>query len=958
MESRNLDCYGIRSSPAPLAPVQTFLQCSAAIVVQHTALKVNRRLAFAALFASAALLHAATLELKPNDHLCLIGNALAERMQHDNQWETLLHQRFPKHQLAVRNLGWSADEVDIQTELPITGISYAKEKSVLKARPRSMNFGSPDQHLTHSKADVVLAFFGFNESFAGDKGLAKFSADLDALIAHTLKQNYSVRGAPRLVLVSPIAHENVGDPNLPDGKANNANLARYTAALAAAAKKGGVGFVDLFTPTAKLFAGSKPGARYTMNGVHLNELGHAEVAKLLDAGLFGATGAPKQADPKLRAEIAEKNYQWFNRYRAVNGYYIYGERSKVKFADGEQSNADVMERERQILDVMTANRDARIWKIAQGQSVPAAIDDSNVPPFLPVKTYYGTGMIDKLKAKGAAAQGMSSKSSESDSITYLSPEEGLTKFKLAPGYKIEVFASEVQFPEIANAVQMTFDAKGRLWICTMPSYPQYQPLKHTLNGKSRPDDKIVILEDTNGDGKADKSTIFARGLHVPTGLEFANGGVIVGQEPDLVLLKDTNGDDQADTFERVLHGFDSADSHHAIHAFTLGPGGELYMGEGTFFYSQVETPHGPLRNHYGAIYRFEPRTWKLDAFVAYNFANPWGIAFDRWGQTFIADASGGAHYYGTAFSGRMVYPDRHKPMAQWFPMRMRPTAGCTFVSSRHFPEAAQGNYLFNNVIGFQGTFQHKVTEKGSGFEGTEIEPLLTSTDRNFRPVDLEFAPDGSLYIVDWHEPLIGHLQYSLRDPQRDNTHGRIYRITYPSRPLVKAPNIAGAPIEKLFEALKEPENQTRRLAKLELSNRKPAEVLAALPKWMTKLDPTHKDYPHHLLEALWTHQYLNVVNEDLLKRLLRSPEANARAAAVRVLCYWRDRVKDPLGLLATLVKDGHPRVRLEAVRALSFFDTSKAAEIALEVLNLPDSETDTYIKYTLDETLRTLEQVR
>lgn len=257
----------------------------------------------------------ARLELQPGDHVCLIGNALAERMQHDNHWETLLHQRFPKHNLVVRNLAFTADEVDLKTEITIENSSYSKGDKVLPARLRSQNFGSPDQHLAFSKATVVLAFFGFNESFAGPAGVAKFKADLAHFIDHTRKQNYSGGGAPRLALVSPIAHENLGNPNLPDGKANNANLKLYTDAMAAVAKEKEVPFVDLFAPSLKAYAGSA--FKLTHNGIHLNTDGHKSVARLLDEGLFGKAGAPADFNAKLRAELNEKNYQWFNRYLSL-----------------------------------------------------------------------------------------------------------------------------------------------------------------------------------------------------------------------------------------------------------------------------------------------------------------------------------------------------------------------------------------------------------------------------------------------------------------------------------------------------------------------------------------------------------------------------------------------------------------------------------------------------------------
>ena len=125
-------------------------------------------------------------------------------------------------------------------------------------------------------------------------------------------------------------------------------------------------------------------------------------------------------------------------------------------------------------------------------------------------------------------------------------------------------------------------------------------------------------------------------------------------------------------------------------------------------------------------------------------------------------------------------------MREWTLTRVRPTSGSEFVRSRHFPESAQGNFLFNNTIGFQGIKQYQTVEDGSGFVGIEVEPLLQSTDPNFRPVAMQFGPDGALYVVDWFNPLVGHMQYSLRDPRRDKTHGRVWRITAKGRPLLRA----------------------------------------------------------------------------------------------------------------------------------------------------------------------------
>jgi HEAT repeat protein len=197
------------------------------------------------------------------------------------------------------------------------------------------------------------------------------------------------------------------------------------------------------------------------------------------------------------------------------------------------------------------------------------------------------------------------------------------------------------------------------------------------------------------------------------------------------------------------------------------------------------------------------------------------------------------------------------------------------------------------------------------------------------------------------------MQHNLRDPNRDRAHGRVYRVRYEGRDLVKAAKIDGEPAEKLLELLKDTDNRVRYRAKIELSERKADEVLGAADQWSASLDKNDKDYEHHMLEALWLHQWNNKPNVELLKRTLRSPEPRARAAATRVLCHWRDRVPDALALLKAQANDEHPRVRLEAVRACSYFDTPGAHEVALESLNHPQ---DPFLEYVLNETVKTLER--
>lgn len=874
----------------------------------------------------------ADLELQPGDRVCLVGNELGERMQHHNHCEALLHHTYPELQLTIRNLCFPGDE------------PYE--------RIRSLDFGDPDSHLTHSKADVILFFFGFNESFDGDDGVSQFAKDMARLVKETQGKKYNGKSAPRIALISPIAFEDIGDPNVTDGTQQNQDLAKYTAALKQVAADTGVAFADIYTPTKALFESTDK--QLTLNGSHLNDDGYKALAPILMEAL-GGTPAAGEPSESLMAELADKNFHWWHRYRAVNGYSIYGKRGLAgKTGDGKYNNRDVMERERTILDQMTANRDKRVWALAAGESVADKCDDSNTLPFLEVVTNVG-GDNDPNRKRGKLG-----------SLDYLPAAEQQKLFKLAPGYEIQLVASEEQFPELANPVSLNFDNKGRLWVSTMQSYPHWQP-KGELN------DKVIILEDEDGNGTADKCTVFAEGLHQPTGFEIGNGGAYVAQQPDILFLKDTDGDDVADVRIRKLVGFDSADSHHGISAFEWGPGGSLYFNEGTFKYSQVESPYGLTRMHEAGVWRYNPRTEHFGTHVSLPFANPWGHVYDKWGQDFISDASPGFNYWATPISGKVEYPAKHaggsfndsvnnfKDTAlrgrnvypQFIVKRTRPSAGNEIISSRHFKPEDQGDFLLCNVIGDRSILQHSMKEAGSGFEGKEKPALVFCEDGNFRPIDIQFAPDGTLYICDWHQALIGHLQHNLREPNRDHQHGRIWRVICKDRPLVKAPAVAGEPIPAVLDALTEYEDRTRYRARRELAERATEDVVTAVGKWTAGLDQSDELYEHNLLEACWVLQSHNVVDTDLLNAALNAKDYHCRGAATRIACDMRHKLPNALELIGERIGDDHPRVRLEAVRACSFFGED-AIEVALDVL---EGDVDRYLQYTLDETMRHLENL-
>lgn len=863
---------------------------------------------FPLLFTSSLFAEApARLDLKKGEHVALIGNALADRMQHDSTLEALIHKAFPGHELTVRNLGFAGDEV--------------------VTRARSENFGSPHDWLKRVQADVVLAFFGFNESFRGPEGLAAFKTEFAKFIDETKQQNYSGKGAPRLVLFSPIAHEKMPDANLTPSEKNNANLELYTRAMAEVAQAKDVQFIDLYAASQQLYRTAKQ--PLTFNGIHLTEAGNAALAPVIFKALFAAE--PPVMDPKLeklRAAVQEKNEVWESRYRTVDGYNVFGGRSQMAYESGKGgpkiTNFQVMQEEMSVRDTMTANRDRRVWAAANGSEL--VVDDANLPKVTEVKTNHPGPKEDA-------------------SHVFVSGEDMIKEMTVPKGVKVNLFASEEQFPELIKPVQMAWDTKGRLWVAAWPTYPGRTPW-------DKKGDSLIVLEDTNADGRADKCTTFMDGLNCPTGFQFFKDGVLVMQAPDLWFVRDTNGDGKADWKERVLMGLDAADSHHQTNSMALDPSGAVYLNDGVFHHSQVETAAGVVRNHDGAIYRFEPRTQKFERYAAYGFANPHGRSFDRWGNDIITDATGNDNYFGPAFSGFINYPHKHPQMETFWKRPSRPCAGTAFLSSRTWPEEFEGNFLNCNVIGMQGIFRVKVSEEGSGLKGETLENLVSSTNPTFRPAAVNTGPDGAVYFSDWSNPIIGHLQHHLRDPNRDHTHGRIYRLTYDGMPLLKPAKIAGEPMSKLLDLLKEPENNTRERVKIELGTRDTAQVIAAVDQWVSRLDPKDPAHEHHLMEAVWAKAWHNVVDVPLLQKMLRSPDHHARAAATRVLCDQRERVPNVVALLKTQAGDEHPRVRLEAVRAASYFSEWQAADAALTALLKP---TDYYLNYCLGETMRQLE---
>ena len=807
-----------------------------------------------------------TFAFAKDDVVAIIGNGLADRMQHDGWTETFLQVAQPDKALTFRNLSHTGDRPG----------HY----------PRSNGFTKMDDYLRHVQADVVFAFFGHNESFVGAAGLPAYEKSLATMIHDLRAAKPNGESIPRIVIFSPIAHENLNDPNLPDGIEHNKQLALYTAAMQKVAQHEGVAFVDLFGPTKRLFDTSeKP---LTINGVHLNESGNRKVGEIIAKAL---TGPEIKADDarlaSVREAVLDKNWHWHNRYRATDGNDIWGSRSGLRFVKN-QSNGEVLGHELSMFDVMTANRDPKIHARAKGGD--SKVDDANVPAPLPVISNVGGGS----KSSSAAKEG---------TPDYITPEESMAKMTLPKGFKVNLFADETRFPEIGNPVQMQVDGKGRLWVAAWKTYPKWEPLK-------KMDDSLVILHDDDKDGVADRSTVFAH-VHNPLGFEFWNGGVIVTSQPDLIFLRDTDGDDVADERFVLFQGIDSADTHHSANNLIYGPDGAIYWQSGIFMQHNHEHPWGPsLESTAAGMYRFDPRRYTI-SFHASNSPNAHGIAFDDWGYHYANDGTGGRSY--------QVVPNGNGfKMRELLTKEVRPVTSDEIVSSTNFPDEMQGNFLVSNVIGFLGTKQYQLHREG--FEdgkhnfkfgevwGTPTEPMLSSTDKNFRPTDTVFGNDGALYVSDWQNVIIGHMQHNIRDPKRDKKHGRIYRIVNEGRPLQEPVAIDGQSVSALLKNLAHPTLSVRQRSRVELSERKTDEVIAETKKWMATLDPKKKEDARQLLEALWLHQQHNVRDRELLDLLLNSPEPHAVIAAKTVQHHWdvadpvKNVVTSPVGQVEEKVK--------------------------------------------------------
>jgi putative membrane-bound dehydrogenase-like protein len=487
---------------------------------------------------------------------------------------------------------------------------------------------------------------------------------------------------------------------------------------------------------------------------------------------------------------------------------------------------------------------------------------------------------------------------------YLTPEESVKRLKVPPGWEVTVFAAE---PDIVNPVAFTVDERGRLWVVECYEYPNRTP-----PGRA-PRDRIKILEDTDGDGRADKVTVWAEGKDLPrfdlaTGIEVGHGGVFLGAAPYLFYLRDTHGSGRCDDCQTLLQGFGSQDTHETLNTFQWGPDGLLYGLHGIFTQSTVD---GVQLN--GAVWRYDYPHRKFERF-AEGTSNPWGLDFDRHGQAFLAccviphlfhmipggtykrQAGSSLNPYAYGLLNEICDHIHHKESG-WA------HAGALVLQGDDVPEEYRDSILMGSIHGCS-VKRDVLARNGSTFVGHHGPDFLVSGDRNFRPINMRWGPDGSIYLIDWHDQNVCH---QAPKDSWDYTHGRIFKIQRTGTRKQAPVDLAKKSSRELVGLLKNNNPWWHRTALRLLKERRDRSVAPELSELAL-----HAADDALALRGLWGLYAVGAFDEPFAEKALGHASPWVRSWAVRLLGE-PGRVSDKMLARFTELaeKDPAPEVRLQ-----------------------------------------------
>jgi mono/diheme cytochrome c family protein/glucose/arabinose dehydrogenase len=769
--------------------------------------------------------------------------------------------------------------------------SMAWEADTVHEQWRDLNFGPWKGQLETAGATTLFVQFGQAEALQGQGGLAKFKADY-----HKLLDDLS-RHTPRIVLLSPAGFmPSTRPPNLRTPE-KLADLKAYAAAVAEIAQQRGLPFVNL-SEAAKDHA--------SVDGLHLSDDGLAAIGQECARAL--GLPEPLYLSEGLHTAIIEKNRLWADCWRPANWSFVYGDRISQNYGKGF-GPVPSLKQNFEAYRPLVAAWDKHIQALARGEK--------SVEPAPQAGPNVGTEKV-------------------------MTAAEEQATFKVADGFSVNLFADESL--GVAKPTQFAWDAKGRLYVCCSPTYPQAVP-------GVKPRDYILRLEDTDGDGKADKSVRFAEGLTMVQGVEplVEQDGfisLIVCDFDRLLLLTDKDGDGKADETTVLMSGFGVGDTHQLVNSVSHGPDGTLWMSQGLHAITRVETPYGIVSLPKSGLMRYDYKRQRLQPFFQYGKAghNCWGVAFDDYFQPFHKSGDRVAGYYSLPGLGAIETPDEYAGTHSLFDSPLKSNS-VEILGTKAMPAELQGAAFIGGYYG--NTLDlHRFVDDGSGFKTERIVSPIVSSSKAFRPVDVSVGPDGALYACDWFNAVIGHYQASYADPRRDRSHGRIWRITAQGRPTVKQPDLVSMSEADLFAQLGSPERWTRYHARRLLFYRSTEKVGAAADAFIMK-----DRADAQVLEALGVLQSHALIRPSLLDRLQTSADFKVRAYAARVVGEWASQLPDAQARLAKAIADSHPRVRLEAVVALSHVGGQASLRTVLGAVGQP---TDKFLDYALKQTVRHL----